>query len=293
MYSITAVMHHIPVLLHEVISILQIQGDSLVVDATFGAGGHTIEILKLYPDVKVVGIDRDASVIQYANNILQEYHNRFHFINDRFSNIDKYFNKNVDAILFDFGVSSMQLDNADRGFSFMQNAELDMRMSQNDEMSAADFINTYSEDDISKVLYFYGDERQSKAIAKEICRIRKIHKIQNTTELCNIIYNVKGKKKEGNINAATKVFQAIRMFVNNELLEIEHALKKLPYILKYNARIATITFHSTEDRVVKKKKKQNRLHFQKINKHVILPSHEEVYNNIRSRSAKLRGFVYA
>ena len=199
----------------------------------------------------------------------------------------------VDAILFDFGVSSMQLDNADRGFSFMQNAELDMRMSQNDEMSAADFINTYSEDDISKVLYFYGDERQSKAIAKEICRIRKIHKIQNTTELCNIIYNVKGKKKEGNINAATKVFQAIRMFVNNELLEIEHALKKLPYILKYNARIATITFHSTEDRVVKYWQKQNRLHFQKINKHVILPSHEEVYNNIRSRSAKLRGFVYA
>ena len=288
-------MAHIPVLLDEVMDILQLKENDTIIDATFGAGGHTREILKRFSGCHVIAFDRDLSVQKYADQLKSEYEKQFFFINDRFSNMYKYITDQVDAILFDLGVSSMQLDCGERGFSFMKEAKLDMRMSQNDTESAYTYINSKIDTKfLSELFVKYGGETRKNAdrIAKAIADVKKIKKIETTTELRDIIHGAKHNSKYEKIDAATKVFQAIRIFINDEYQEICNALEQFPKILTHGARVAIITFHSGEDAFIKSWYRKNCANFMKINKKIIRPTEKEIYSNNRARSARLRGFVY-
>jgi 16S rRNA (cytosine1402-N4)-methyltransferase len=287
---------HIPVLLHEVLNTLIILDNDLVIDATFGGGGHTCAILNANTTCKVVGIDIDETAIERAVSVSQKFPGRFRFVNTNFSNID--IGEKADAILFDFGVSSFQIDSPERGFSFMSDGPLDMRMSgrshdrDENELSAMDIVNTFSEKDLSDIIYNYGEERQARKIAKSIVSRRKEGVIDTTIKLKNVINEVFGNRRISRIENATKTFQAIRIYVNDELRSIDTALSRLPDILKDGARIVTISFHSLEDRIVKHWAKRCCENISPINKKVVRPSREEVLENPRSRSAIMRGFIY-
>jgi len=290
-------MSHIPVLLEETISALSIKDGDRIVDATFGGGGHTKAILDS-AKCFVFGIDRDPEAILRAKEIEEKYGDKFRFIPGKFSEISELL-KNTEkfnAILFDFGVSSFQIDDPKRGFSFSKDGALDMRMSKDDKISAFDVVNSFSEEDLATIIWTYGDEPKSRRIASEIIRARAEAEIDTTIKLREIISRAfkfsSINKKHSRIDVATKTFQAIRIYVNDELLEIDTALKQLPKILKKNARIVTIAFHSLEDRIVKNWAKSSRNFINPINKEVIKPSYEEVSINPRSRSAVLRAFKY-
>jgi 16S rRNA (cytosine1402-N4)-methyltransferase len=281
---------HIPVLLKEVIDVLKINRGDNVIDATFGGGGHTIAILNSC-ECYVLGIDRDQEAQQRAVEIKNKFGERFDFILDKFSNLSKLVDKKFDAILFDFGVSSFQLDKAERGFSFLKDGKLDMRMTKDKGISAFDVINSFREEDIATIIWQYGDEPKSRQIAKEIIKARSINKIETTAQLRQIVAKAFSHNKYSKIDVATKTFQAIRIYVNNELKEIDLAINQVPNILKSGARIATISFHSLEDRIIKNWAKSSP-YIKQLTKSPIKPNREEILKNPRARSAVLRGFLY-
>ena len=287
---------HIPVLLKEVVDVLAPKSGERVLDCTFGGGGHTRAILNA-SDCYVVALDRDPEARDRALQLKNTYNERFDFVLAKFSEISDLFKnkQRFDAVLFDFGVSSFQLDNAKRGFSFSKNAPLDMRMSKNG-ISAYDVVNAFSEEDLADILWIYGDEILSRKIASAIVKARKLRSIETTVQLANIVREIaqltRRTKRHSRIDAATKTFQAIRIFVNDELREISIALEDLPKILNNGARIALISFHALEDRIVKNWAKSQRDILLSINDSVVKPTAEEISANPRSRSAILRSFWY-
>ncbi len=303
--------HHIPVLLKETLELLAPVDGGVYVDCTFGAGGHTAAILNS-ADCKVIAIDRDPQVKLLADDFKEKFGDRFIFSTARFSDIDEVLDTHgvdkVDGILMDLGFSSMQVDTPRRGFSFQFDGPLDMRMSC-EGVSAEDFINGASEEDISDVLYRFGDERKSRIIARAICAARKKERITHTLQLAEIIASsVRGYNDD--INPATRTFQAIRIFINEEFNELKSVLQKAKDRLKENSRMVVITFHSGEDLIVKDFFKTysssgnagfsryspgsilatnslpNELEI--ITHKPIAASQEEIEMNIRARSAKVR-----
>ena len=248
--------YHKPVLFDEVLDNIITDKDAVYVDCTLGGGGHTEGVLEnSSKNSKVVAIDQDVQAIEFAKKRLEKYGNKLQIFQDNFRNIDTAvylagFEK-VDRILMDIGVSSNQLDNAKRGFSYRFEARLDMRMDSNLKISAYEVINNFSEKDLTDIIYKYGEEPKSRKIAKKIVEYRKIKAIETTTELADIVIKSIGKSMKR--HPAKRTFQAIRIFVNKELEILSETLDKAVKLLGKNGKLLVITFHSLEDRIVKEK----------------------------------------
>ena len=248
--------YHKPVLFDEVMDNIITDKDAVYVDCTLGGGGHTEGILEnSSKNSKVVAIDQDVQAIEFAKKRLEKYGNKLQIFQDNFRNIDTAvylagFEK-VDRILMDIGVSSNQLDNAKRGFSYRFEARLDMRMDSNLKISAYEVINNFSEKELADIIYKYGEEPKSRKIAKKIVEYRKIKAIETTTELADIVIKSIGKSMKR--HPAKRTFQAIRIFVNKELEILSETLDKAVKLLGKNGKLLVITFHSLEDRIVKEK----------------------------------------
>lgn len=302
-------MKHISVLLKESIDGLNLKEDSIVVDCTLGYGGHSSEILKRIKKGHLYAFDQDEEAIAFASGRLSEVGNNFTIIHSNFSNLKAELAKRniekVDAILFDLGVSSPQLDEAERGFSYHQDAKLDMRMDQSQSLSAYDVVNTLEEKELADIFFRYGEEKFARPIAKNIVKKRMEQPIETTLELAEIIKNSVPEKVRKASHPARKVFQAIRIYVNHELEVLEIALQDALNILNVDGRISVITFHSLEDKIVKAKfkevteidpvlkgipnvPKEKLPDFELVNKKAIAPTEEELVENPRARSAKLR-----
>lgn len=290
---------HISVLLKESIEGLNLKDNSVYVDATFGGGGHTREILINTKNSKVIAFDQDSGALARAKQNIKGLEDRIIFKNLNFRDIDKAEEdlkegQEIAGILFDLGISSDQLDISGRGFSFLRDEPLLMTMKENpneEDLTAYEIVNTWEEANLADIIYGYGEERYARRIAKNIVENRKIKEIKTTFDLVKIIEeSVPNQYKKGKINPATKTFQALRIAVNDELRILEEALEKSLEILKKDGRISVITFHSLEDRIVKNffrdKAKESKLVL--VNKKPIIPSIDEIKNNKRSRSAKLR-----
>ena len=295
---------HFPVMLNEVIKISSPHKGGFFVDCTFGGGGYSKSILK-YPKTKLIGIDRDKSVTSTAKKLEKKFKNRFKFFQVKFSQIDKILKENVDTIIFDLGLSSLQLKNFSRGFSFHSKDELDMTMGLSD-FSAKEAINNLGEIQLKSIIKILGEEKEAKIIAKNIVKARSDKKITKVDELVKIIEKSKKIKFPSKINPSTKTFQALRIFVNKEITELINGMVNATKYLKPGGKIVIITFHSIEDKIVKfffknfSKNKSNPSRYlpeensdnlalfeNYINK-IIKPSTEEIRNNNPSRSAKLR-----
>lgn len=289
---------HISVLLKESIQGLNLKDNSVVVDATFGGGGHTREILKNFKNVKVIAFDTDKDAYKRAWKNITGYEDRIIFKNLNFKDIKKGLSEEkieeVDGVLFDLGISSDQLDQVDRGFSFLRDEKLLMTMKENptdEDITAYEIVNTWEESSLADIIYGYGEEKYARRIARNIVEARQIKPIETTFDLVNIINSsVPIKYQKGKIHPATKTFQALRIAVNDELRVLEEGLKNALEVTKKDGRIAVITFHSLEDRIVKNffrdNAKEGKLVL--INKKPIVPSIEEIKSNRRARSAKLR-----
>ena len=278
---------HEPVLLNETLNNLIYDKSGSYLDCTFGLGAHSKKILEnLNSDGSLYSIDKDKEVKHYANLIKDE---RFNFQTSTFSNISSLFSKNtMNGVLFDLGVSSLQLDKPERGFSFMREGELDMRFDNSSGMSAKEWINSASEKELADVFYFLGEERKSRQFAKKIIQVRKDTNISSTKNLAEL-FKPKGFQKK---HPATNIFRGIRILINNEFEELKEGLISAIKVLKDRGILAVISFHSAEDRIVKNFfKKDYKNFFEGINlKNVnkIKPSKEEKSTNPRSRSAILR-----
>lgn len=288
-------MTHIPVLLKEMLFQLAPHSGGIYVDATFGAGGYSKAILES-ADCKVYAIDRDETVTKFYDDLNVKYPDRINLFIEKFSNIKNLLDSNnikgINGIVFDVGVSSMQLDNGDRGFSFLRDGPLNMSMDNYSHMNASTFVNALREEEIANTIYNYGGERHSRKIARAIVNARKKKIIKTTFELADIVRSVvfRGKSK---IDPATRTFQAIRIWVNDELGELEKGIKAASEILSENGKLIVVTFHSLEDRIVKTLFKDlcepgPTKTFSLLNKKVIKASAEEINANPRARSAKLR-----
>jgi len=297
---------HIPVLLGEVMEALQVQSGKRYIDCTLGTGGHSIAILeKSSPNGQLMGIDADLEAIKIAQGRLADYTQSTIFVNDNFANLEAICKENdflpVDGILFDLGISSLQLDMAERGFSFQQDGPLDMRFSLDDELTAADIINTIPEDKLAQLIQIYGDEHHSRQIARHIIRN---HPINSTAQLAHIVEQAISSRR-GKIHPATKTFLALRIAVNRELKNLDIVLKQTLNCLNKKGRLVVISYHSLEDRIVKRFMQQEAKgclcppdspacccehipNLKLISKKVITPSLWEISANPRSRSAKLR-----
>lgn len=279
---------HRTVLLNETIDGLNLKSESTVLDATFGGGGHSAEILKRFPKAKIIALDQDK-------NVWEKNDDRISFHNENFSNLDKVLaNEKVNGIIFDLGLSSDQLENSGRGFSFKQDEPLLMTMKENpgpEDVTAYDVVNNWDEKNLADIIYGYGEERYSRRIAKGIVEARKKAEIRTTFGLAKIISgSVPVAYRRGRLHFATRTFQAIRIAVNDELRVLQTGLEKGFDALKAGGRMAVISFHSLEDRIVKNfyKTKTKEQKAALINKKPITPGREELKNNIRARSAKLR-----
>lgn len=304
--------NHIPVLLNECIECLNIKESGIYVDGTLGGGGHSSHVLKrLNKTGRLIGIDRDKEALKHTSEKLKEYSN-VTYINDKHENIRNILLElgidKVDGILLDLGVSSYQLDEPSRGFSYMNDAPLDMRMNKEQDFTAYDVVNKYSEERLKEIFFLYGEEKYSKAIARKIVDVRKLKDIKTTLELVDIIKSaIPAKARNEKQHPAKRVFQAIRIEVNGELVDLEQALKDAVISLKKDGRLLVITFHSLEDRIVKKTFEELQgkcicpADFPKcvcgfesygriVNKKPIIADNEELENNPRARSAKLRVF---
>lgn len=303
---------HKSVLLNESIEALNIKKDGIYVDGTLGGGGHSYEILKrLGKDGKLIGIDRDIEAINAANARLGSFEN-FYAVHDNHDNIIEILKRMnisaVDGILLDLGVSSYQLDEASRGFSYMHDARLDMRMNREDSLSAYEVVNEYSEEALSKIFFDYGEERYSRQIAKNICKKRQEQKIETTFELVDIIKkSIPVKALNEKQHPAKRVFQAIRIEVNDELIKLKQSVIDQIMSLNPGGRLAIITFHSLEDKIVKHTYEElegrctcpkdfpvcvcgHKSYGKIVNKKAIISKKEELDENPRARSAKLRIF---
>ena len=246
---------HYSVLLNESIDNLNINENGIYVDCTLGYAGHSSQILKRITRGCLFAFDQDGEAISYSRKILDQINNNYEIINSNFVNIKEELNKRnitkVNGILFDLGVSSPQLDEVDRGFSFHNDARLDMRMNQNQELSAYEVVNEYSADELTRIFYEYGEEKYARNIAKGIVKARNDKKIETTLELVEIIKENVPEKYKRDHHPARKVFQAIRIEVNDELNVLQKALLDAIDLLDVGGRLCVITFHSLEDRIVK------------------------------------------
>ena len=292
-------MQHVPVLLNESIEGLDIESGDVVIDATLGAGGHSSEIARRYDGVRIVGFDLDENALGLAKKSIKEAGGTLIPIHANFRKMNNLCVENgidhADAILFDFGISSMELGESGRGFSFKYDEPLLMTLQNpitDDTLTARDVVNSTRENELADIIFKFGEERFSRQIANAIVMARRKQKIETTFELAEIVRNaVPNFYRNGRINPATKTFQALRMYVNDELGAIEDGLESAWQILSPGGRIATITFHSLEDRIVKnyfKKKAKEDKEAELITKKPIVPQRKEVIINPRSRSAKLR-----
>ena len=300
---------HESVLEREVIQNLNLLGGSLIVDGTLGDGGHAELLLKNTTSVRVLGIDRDMRAIERAEKRLAPFRDRITLVHGNFSDIKTILKKinvmNVDGLLLDLGVSSPQLDLPDRGFSFMRNGPLDMRMDSSQKITAADLLIELPDEKLVSVIKEYGEERFSKRIVRAIRQAQKQSAIKTTLQLSNIISSVIHASRQTKIHPATRTFQALRIAVNGELEHIKKALKDSVDILQESARVIVISFHSLEDRIVKNFFKTEEKgcvcppkipvcscgHKQRlkiITRKPIIPAVEEVRRNSRASSAKLR-----
>lgn len=323
---------HVPVLADEVIENLNLQPNQTFIDMTFGAGGHTKRILQSAPDAKIYALDRDPTAYQNAIELSKEYPNQIFPLLGRFSELPKRLQEfnvkpnSIDGILFDFGCSSMQFDVAERGFSISKNGYLDMRMDKDrfpNQPTAADILSNIDEYELAKIIKVYGEEKYAKKIARSIIEARYSYKpIRTTKELADLVSaclkdDFRADKTQKHSHVATKVFQALRIFVNNELNEINYGLVVAQKYLKMEGRLVTITFHSLEDTIIKRHLMGNTIdnvanpvplkytshtllhdkdmvdtflqtNWRQLHKHVITPKPNEIESNYRSRSAKMR-----
>ena len=300
---------HISVLFDEIIDSLNIKEDGIYVDATLGYAGDSSEILKRVKKGYLFAFDQDTDAIDASRVKLNKIGNNFEIIKSNFKNMKEELNKRniykVDGIIFDLGVSSPQLDNPERGFSYHNDAFLDMRMDKDSSLTAYKVVNTYSEKDLIDILYKFGEEKYAKNIVRNIIKERKVKPIETTLELANIVNRSYPCKERRLKNPARQTFQAIRIEVNHELDILEQALIDASSLLKENGILSVITFHSLEDRIVKNTFKKlteidemvkglpnipdsYKKDFVLVNNKPIVPSITELDNNIRARSAKLR-----
>ena len=296
---------HYPVMLNQVLSIISPQHGGTFIDCTFGGGGYSKEILK-FPDTKVIAIDRDKITKKYANILLKEFPDRFNFYQEKFSNLNRISKEKVDikGIIFDLGLSSLQLADKERGFSFESEDFLNMEMGIN-KYSAYDVVNSIDKETLALIIKVLGEEKDGKIIANKIDRYRKEKAIKSSEELATIIKSAKKNYSSYKRNPATKPFQAIRIFVNRELTELMKGLIEASKLLSSNGILIVVSFHSLEDKMVKsffnlysdiKKNtsrylpiKQNKYNLYKfISKKPLTADEKEIKENIRSRSAKLR-----
>ena len=295
--------NHKSVLLDEVIESLNIKPDGYYVDGTLGGAGHALEVIKRLKGGRLIGIDQDADAIKAATERLIDYKNRVIIVRDNYVNIEK-----VDGIYVDLGVSSYQLDTADRGFTYRFDAPLDMRMDDRNELKASDIVNNYSEAELFHVIRDYGEDRFAKNIAKHIVEYRNKKKIETTFELVDIIKSaIPMKIQVTGGHPAKRTFQAIRIELNKELEVLKDSINVMIELLKPGGRLSVITFHSLEDRIVKRAFKKaespcvcpkkfpvcvcgNKSKGRVITRKAVLPSKEELEENSRAKSAKLRVF---
>ncbi|XP_063706770.1 probable methyltransferase-like protein 15 homolog [Culicoides brevitarsis] len=326
---------HVPVMSKEVLEYLKPEDGQTIIDMTFGAGGHSKLILERAPNVKLITLDRDPLGYAYANELREKYPNNVIPLLGKFSELPALLGTNnirqntIDGILFDFGCSSMQFDTASRGFALSKNGPLDMRMDQNrcsDQVTAADVVNKAGENDLYRIFKVYGEEKQARKIARAIVETRHAFKrIETTKELADIVFACfdsayKLDKIQRHSHPATKVFQALRIFVNDELNEINYGMIIAQRLLKIGGRMVTLTFHSLEDTIVKRHISGNisndmankiplkfcsyqlthdkaaldqimESKWEQLHQHVITPKFEEIENNPRCRSAKLRAAI--
>ncbi|UCD66173.1 MAG: 16S rRNA (cytosine(1402)-N(4))-methyltransferase RsmH [Deltaproteobacteria bacterium] len=284
---------HIPVLLDEAIRLLAPVDGGIFVDGTLGLGGHTEKILKsCSPSGRVIGFEWDASALELAQKRLAPFGKRFYALHRNYSEIMAGLAEigihKVDGLLLDLGVSSLQFDSGERGFSFQTDGPLDMRMDRREHLSAEKIINDFSKEELADIFYYYGEERQARRIAAHIIEERAKDRITSTSQLARIVAGAVPKKfQPRKIHVATKVFQALRIAVNKELDNLTDILDTTTKILKPAGRVCIITFHSLEDRLVKWKFKDNpELHV--LTKKPVIPGEDEIKINPRARSAKLR-----
>lgn len=285
---------HISVLQEEVLSFFREKSLRTFVDGTLGAGGHSKAILKEHPEIELlIGFDQDTNALAIAKETLKEDQHRVRFIHSNFEQIATELKKcgidKVDGILLDLGVSSMQLDQDERGFSFMRQGPLDMRMNPEGEITAEEIINSWREEDLAQIFYELGEEHRSRQAAKAIVQARRKNRITTTHELAEIISSV--IRRKGKLHPATLVFQALRLQVNRELEVLKEVLPIAVNLLAENGRLGVISFHSLEDRIVKETfkaiaKEDPTMHI--LTKKPIAPDYQEARQNPRSRSAKLR-----
>jgi len=301
---------HFPVMLDEVIKICNpSKKNQLVIDCTFGGGGYSTELLKL-PNTRVVALDRDKSTIERAKILRGKEPNQFRFYNEKFSNLDKILNAETkaDVIIFDLGLSTFQLQDYSRGFSFKATNKIDMQMGLSD-ISAEEAINTLDENSLKLVIKILGEEQEANRIVKNIIKARQIKKIDTVIELVKIIKSSKKKNYNKKINVCTKTFQALRIFVNKETSELIEGLIKATQFIKPGGKIIIISFHSIEDKIIKyyftnyssnksnpsrympaESNKKNSF-FEKYKNHFLTAGPKELIKNPASRSAKLRHAV--
>jgi 16S rRNA (cytosine1402-N4)-methyltransferase len=296
---------HYPVMLDQILSIISPQHGGTFIDCTFGGGGYSRAILE-FPETKVIAIDRDKLTKEYAKPLEKKYPKRFSFFQEKFSNLSNIVKENLNpqAIIFDLGLSSFQLADKERGFSFESKNFLNMEMGIN-QSSAYNVVNTLDKDDLAAVIRVLGEEKDGRRIANKIDKHRNIKPIKTSEELSKIIKEAKKNYKNYKRNPATKTFQALRIFVNKELTELMTGLIEASKILSEDGKLIIVSFHSLEDKIVKNffnlysdliknpsrylpiKEKKNSL-FKLISKKALIPSSKELNSNSRSRSAKLR-----
>ena len=297
-------LSHFPVMLSEIIQVSSPANGGIFVDCTFGGGGYSKALLA-FPKTKVIGVDRDSKVVAIAKDLEKKFRDRFNFYQLKFSQIDKILKKNVDTVIFDLGLSSIQLNNFKRGFSFKSKDKLDMTMGLNN-FSAQDAINKLSETQLKLIIKVLGEEKEASKIARNIVKKRLEKKITTVDQLVEIIEKSKKKNYSSKINPSTKTFQALRIFVNKEITEFIYGIVNATKLLKPGGKILVVSFHSIEDKIVKfffsnfsknksrpsrylpEERNDDLILFEKYDNKVIRPSNKEIYKNNPSRSAKLR-----
>ncbi|MFA6661606.1 MAG: 16S rRNA (cytosine(1402)-N(4))-methyltransferase RsmH [Bacilli bacterium] len=299
---------HTPVLLKEAIEALNIKENGIYVDCTLGGAGHSSEILRRLKNGKLYGFDQDDFAISKATKVLSAINDNWEIIHDNFANVKKDLNDRgvakVDGILYDLGVSSFQFDDKDRGFSYNKDSKLDMRMDTNQSLTAFDIVNYYSLEELKRIFYTYGEEKFSSSIAKKIIKFREDKKINTTLELAEIVKSAVPAYARREKNPSRKIFQALRIAVNDELNILEQSLNDAMSLLNKGGRIVVIDFQSLEDKICKQTFKNSIeeniprgvpvrdcdivRNYKLITKKPIIPTEEEIKRNNRSRSAKMR-----
>ena len=284
----TVSSEHCPVLLQKVLEIFERStfaqhSDGWILDGTFGRGGHSRALLNHFPNLNVLALDKDTEAIEHGQSLGLK---QLHLLHDSFSHLaDMVGARKLGGVLLDLGVSSPQLDTAERGFSFSKLGPLDMRMNQQQKLTAADLLRTKTEKELADIFFYYGEERKSRRIARQIVQNRSA--FQTTTDLAQLVQRCV-PTKFGQIHPATRVFQALRIAVNDELKELEQGLQQALSVLQPGGALVVISFHSLEDRIVKHFFKQTRPFWQEVSPKPLMACPKECQENPRARSAKLR-----